>query len=377
MKKITIFLLVLSLAGCTAKEVNNASANSNIGQQETTTKAGVQPLVSSCTPTTCCFIATSNQATSQVEVYDPVVFDWTTAAARKWTWKPTTALGYSATAEIPLWGDPADVKLRNTTVFDGTSQVIVTSGGRLATIAAYPSGKKIWTMGYSNDSPGVSIHAAELLPNGNIALASAGRNWVRVYSSSQPIPNHDSFDTFSLISAHGVLWDPSINRLWVLGQIPKGAHVLTALIVGGTAAHPTLSEDTTRRATIPGLWGHDLYADYDDANKLWVTMNVNQTNGTMGVASFDKTTKQFTWVAGAANRTFVKSIGNQPGANQLVETRPDNLKTPAPVPYAPCDPSWNTSTVEFYNKTTGALVATRPVSGACFYKARIWNPCYQ
>ncbi|HSC37123.1 MAG TPA: DUF6528 family protein, partial [Chitinophagaceae bacterium] len=269
-----------------------------------------------------------------------------------------------------------EVKLRNTTVFSGTSQVIVTSGGRLATIAAYPSGQKIWTMGYSATSPQVSIHACELLPNGNIALASADRNWIRVYSSSQASPNQGVFSEFALTSAHGALWDPSINRLWVLGQL-NGVHKLLALEDTGTAAHPGLKLDTSRRITIPGLWGHDLYPDYDDPNKLWVTMNVNANNGTMGVASYDKTTKIFTWVPGAANRNFVKSIGNQPGGNQLVETRPDSMKSPAPSPYAPYKPSWNTSTVEFYNKTTGALSATRPVSGASFYKARVFDPCYQ
>jgi hypothetical protein len=327
----------------------------------------------------CCWIATTNQATEQIEVYDPAVFDWSTAAARKWTWKPTTANGYNATSEIPLWFNPADVKLRNTNVFAGTSQVIVTAGGRLATIAAYPSGNKIWTMGYSASDPQVSIHAAELLPNGNIALASAERNWIRVYSSSQPVPNQGKFDSFYLESAHGVLWDPSINRLWVLGKLikPTIRHVLTALEIKGTPAQPDIVEDTTREAIIPGFYGHDLYPDYDNPDTLFITMNTNVANGTMGVVKYSKSGHTFTWVPGAANRTFVKSIGNQPGANQLVETRPDNLKTPAPNPFAPCDPGWNTSTVEFYNRTTGAQVATRPVNGACFYKARVWNPNYQ
>lgn len=326
---------------------------------------------------TCCWIATTNQATEQIEVYDPAVFDWNTASARKWTWKPTTARGYNATTEIPLWFNPADVKLRNTNVFVNTSQVIVTAGGRLATIAAYPSGNKIWTMGYSG-TPAVSIHSAELLPNGNIALASADRNWIRVYSSSQPVPNHANFDSFPLISAHGALWDPSINRLWVLGRMLNPTRdVLTALEITGTALHPTIIEDASRQVTIPGLYGHDLYPDYDNPDTLFITMNTNAANGTMGVTKYSKSGNTFTWVPGAANRTFVKSIGNQPGANQLVETRPDNLKSPAPVPFAPCEPGWNTSTVEFYNRTTGVRVATRPVTGACFYKSRVWNPNYQ
>ena len=348
-------------------------------KQEITTGPSTENVTtaSSAVAATCCWIATTNQATEQIEVYDPAVFDWNTAAARKWTWKPTTARGYNATSEIPLWFNPADVKLRNTNVFANTSQVIVTAGGRLATIAAYPSGNKIWTMGYSA-SPSVSIHAAELLPNGNIALASAERHWVRVYSSSQSVPNHDNYDSFELVSAHATLWDPSINRLWVLGRLPDTAiDVLTALEITGTALQPVINEDASRRVTIPGFYGHDLYPDYDNPDTLFITMNTNVANGTMGVTKYSKSGNTFTWVPGAANRTFVKSIGNQPGSNQLVETRPDNLKSPAPNPFAPCDPGWNTSTVEFYNRTTGVRVATRPVNGACFYKARVWNPNYQ
>lgn len=374
-KRICLLLIALFISAClyTAckQEVPVASPATAEKNADATSSSEVMATA------TCCWIATTNQATEQIEVYDPVVFDWNTAAARKWTWKPATAGGYNATTEIPLWYNPAEVKLRNTNVFANTSQVIVTAGGRLATIAAYPSGKKIWTMGYSA-TPAVSIHSAELLPNGNIALASADRNWVRVYSSSQPVPNHDNFDTFNLVSAHATLWDPSINRLWVLGRLPDTAiDVLTALEITGTALNPKINEDKSRRVRIPGFWGHDLYPDYDNQDTLFITMNTNAAGGTMGITKYSKSGHTFTWVPGAANRTFVKSIGNQPGVNQLVETRPDNLKTPAPVPFAPCDPGWNTSTVEFYNRTTGVRVATRPVTGACFYKARVWNPNYQ
>jgi len=323
----------------------------------------VQPLATACG----CWIATTNQDSDhQIEVYDPAVYDWNTAAALKWSWKPTTAKGYSS-SEVSLWDDPTDVKLRNTTVFSGTSQAIVTSGGIMATIAAYPSGAREWIIGFHQYT---GVHSVELLPNGNIAVAAAGTtgqpygNWIRGYSSSQAPPNHANYDQFNLTSAHAVLWDPSINRLWVTGYMPGiSKHVLTALIVGGTAANPTLTEDTTRRSILPGAWGHDVYPYYYDNNKLWVSMNTDFNNG--GVYLYDKTTKTFTTAPGASNRDFVKSIGNQP-SGQIVEARP------RPNPST----GWVTDTVDFYSPA-GALNAQRAVTGAKFYKARVFDPDYQ
>ena len=321
-----------------------------------------------------CWIATTNQNSNhRIEVYDPAVFNWDTPAALKWSWKPATANGYSS-YEVSLWDNPTDVKLRNTTVFSGTSQAIAASGGILATIAAYPSGARKWIIGFA---PHTGVHSVELLPNGNIAVAAAGEtgytvgNWIRVYSSSQAAPNDTNYDQFNLASAHATLWDPSLNRLWVTGYLKvrragkpdTNMHVLTPLIVGGTAANPTLTEDSVRRSVLPGAWGHDVYPVYYDNNKLWVTMNTDFHNG--GAYIYDKTTKLFTAAPGASNRDFVKSIGNQP-SGQIVETRP------RPNPAS----GWVTDTVDFY-APSGALNAQRAVTGAKFYKARVFDPDYQ
>jgi hypothetical protein len=319
-----------------------------------------------------CWIGCCNQQNNTIEVYDPAVYYWDDASALKWSFKPSTSRGYSD-YEISLWnGGPAALKLRNTTAFSGTTQAIVTAAGQLATIAAYPSGNKIWVMGYAA-SPAVSIHSAELLPNGNIALASADRNWVRVYSSSQPVPNHDKFGEFPLGSAHAVLWDPTYNRLWVTGWLPINSNnywdplnqVLTALIVTDSAGYPRLAEDASKRAILPGKYGHDVYPVYYDVNKLWVTVNVDNADNTKGTYIYDKLSKTFTPAPGAANRNFVKSIGNQP-SGQIVELRPENAETGA----------WVNDSVSFYNND-GSYHTSRFKTGAKFYKARVFSPDYQ
>lgn len=366
-KKYTVLKLVLIIAvafcfaGCKKNNANLTEANTV-----------AQPKLSVESTSCGCWIAATNQANNTVEAYDPAVYYWSTAAALKWSFIPTTARGYSSTAEIPLWGGPTDVKLRNVTAFAGTTQAIATAGGRLATIAAYPSGNKIWTMGYSTDSPQVEIHSVELLPNGNIALASAGRGWVRVYSSSQPAPNNGHFAEFSLGSAHAVLWDPSISRLWVIGWLPINSpnywdplnQVITALQVAGTAANPVLTEDTNYRTVLPGKYGHEISPYYYDNNKLWVAVQVDNADNSKGVYIFDKTTKHFDHAPSPADRNFVKGVGNQP-SGQIVEIRPQNAGGTGPS-------SWQNDTVNFYNPA-----ATRIKPGAKFYKIRVFDPDYQ
>ncbi|GAB3917119.1 hypothetical protein [Mucilaginibacter boryungensis] len=321
-----------------------------------------------------CWIAGTNQDNNQIEAYDTTTtVTWGTP---KWSFAPTTARGYSSTAEIPLWGGPTDVKLRNTTVFSGYSQVIVTAGGRLATIAAYPSGNKLWTVGYSATAPQVDIHSTEILPNGNIALASAGRNWVRVYASAPSAPNHSTFSEFSLGSAHAVLWDPSIQRLWVIGWLPINSanywdplnQVITALQDTGTAANPGLKEDINYRAILPGKYGHEISPYYYDNNKLWVAVQVDNTDTNKGVYIFDKTTKTFTPVSGAANRNFVKGVGNQP-AGTIVEIRPKSAGGTG-------EDSWQNDTVKFYSHN-GTFMYNRIKPGAKFYKVKVFDPDYQ
>ena len=364
MKKNILLLLPAMVVACllSCKKMNDNSVTDAKAKEEAALLAS----------TACgCWIGCCNQQNNTIEAYDPAVYDWNSASALKWSFKPATEGGYSD-YEISLWNSgPAALKLRNTTAFAGTSQAIVTAAGQLATIAAYPSGKKIWVMGYAA-SPSVGIHSAELLPNGNIALASADRNWVRVYSSSQPVPNHDKIGEFWLGSAHAVLWDPTYERLWVTGWLPIHSanywdplnQVLTALIVSDSASVPRLKEDADRRVVLPGMYGHDVYPVYYDVNKLWVTVNVDKTNNEKGVYIYDKVSQTFAAAPGAANRNFVKSIGNQP-SGQIVELRPSSPST-----------GWINDTVSFYN-SDGSYHTVRIKTGAQFYKARVFNPDYQ
>lgn len=297
-------------------------------------------------------LALTNEAVKKIEIYDPMVTDWNTAAAKKWSWSPTTALGFSAD-EINRFGGGTDFKVRK--------GYAVMSDNSMAAVMTYPAGQRVWAKIISGN-----VHSAELLPNGNIALAASDGNWIRVYASSQG-PNNSNYGEFALGAAHAVLWDPELNVLWVTGQDQSNnTHILTALAVGGSDAMPELTELKQYRVALPTPWGHEVSAYYGNKNLLWVT-----TNG--GEYVFNKSTKTLS-MSPTNNLTFVKGIGNQPGG-QIVLVRPDANKNPRP-PVSCSLNNWSTSTIDFYT-AGGQRQGSRTVNGACFYKIKIVYDNYQ
>lgn len=312
------------------------------------------------TEATCCWVAITNQATKKIEVYDPADATWSTP---KWSWMPTTALSYNTASEISLWEAPTDIKVRNNTVFANTAQVITATSYRLATIARYTGtgtrGQKLWVMGFNDTT---SLHAMEILPDGNSVVASAGvdwpQGWIRIYSSSQPAPNHGVNTQYYFPSAHAVLWDETHKVLWALGnQLRKYGYNTTRS--GGTITNPKLDLLMTYNV-LPSPWGHDLSADVNNPDQLLLT-----TNG--GAYTFHISTGTFSDIPGAAYDTFVKAISSQPGQNMLVETKPSSGCTLN---------NWCTSVVHFYNAANGNAAGSRTVSGAAIYKGKTFDPNY-
>lgn len=356
-KAALVFLIAFSFASCQKIDEN---ADDSIGTGLNSKNMVNTPKNFSLTATALYDIACTSSSSNKIEIYPPGDTGGANWGAPKWSWKPTTGLGYSST-EVGYWtngssstgntGDPFEVKLRHSSVWSGTSQVIATVGGRLATILAYPSGQKLWARDL-----GASVwpHSAELLPNGNLATASSTGNLVRLYNTSST-----NYASASLTTAHGVLWDPVNYILWAIGQ-----STLTAYTTG-TRTSPALTEVTARRATLPTTGGHDVAPYYGDNNKLWVTTS-------SGVYIYNKTSKTFTASPGSSFKTKVKSIGNQPpsalGYPQIVLTKEA----------AGCGfNTWCTDTVKFYNLNSGTLDYKIAKPGGAFYKARVFSPEYQ
>ncbi|HVU55643.1 MAG TPA: DUF6528 family protein [Puia sp.] len=293
----------------------------------------------------CCLVSNTDDATKLIEVYDPADNTWTTP---KWSWKPTTALGYT-TADVALWAGGTDVKLRNNALF---GQVVIAASYGIVTIAGYPDGIKKWSLGFTSD---VQLHGVELLPNGNCLVANAdpANGYFAVIASSQSAPNNMAYTTYRAPSAHAVLWDSSHNCVWALSD------TLMKFTVGGTPEDPVLT--LVSRYNLPTRWGHDLSAYTTDGNLMWVSTN-------SGTYIFNKTNGGFRAVAGDAQGTFVKGISDQPGKNQIVEAKQD-------LEGCTFD-GWCTKTIRFYDLGSGAQTSTRTVNTAAFYKSKTFDPDY-
>lgn len=288
------------------------------------------------------WIAVTDQASQRILVFDPNVPDWNDPAALKWSWYPNADNGFSAST--PGWGLPSGVKLRKSEVWGGEWMVVVDSRG-LAAIVPYPAGnERKWSHVIAGN-----LHSAELLPDGNVAIAASTGGWVRVYTSSQG-PDSRTYAEYALPGAHGVLWDPSLELLWAVGD-----HVLVGLRVGGTPDAPVLEK--VRETALPTPWGHDLSPVYGDPDRLWVTTNTR-------VYQYVKSTD--TWITAffggdRLNLPTVKGVGNQPsGRVALTQPKAGSLY------------EWTTDTV-----TLLFPYEERTRDGAAFYKARVWSPEYQ
>lgn len=302
-----------------------------------------------------------NQASGLIEIYDPAVADWNSAAALKWSWQPTADKGYTPYA-LAHWDVPNDFKVRTIAAWGGNHLVACASNG-LCTIAAYPSGVKRWAY-----NVGSHPHSVELLPDGNIAVAVTDQDSVKVFMSSSSATDNIVHAAFHLVGAHSVMWDPVTATVRAIGN----DHIVS-LQLGGTIAAPVLTEVYNDRGYLvnggASVYGHDLSPDLNDSNILWCS-----TNG--GVYSFNKTTKLFTGGPGGStgiNKTFVKGISRQK-SGVFVITREDTVKSPQPADPV-TDPDWCTRYVDFYS-STGAFMYYRTKSGAKFYKGKIFRTPY-
>jgi hypothetical protein len=312
-------------------------------------------------------IVTTNQdnagPTKKIQVFDNDISDWNSSAALIWQWQPTTANGYS-TSELAAWGSPNGVKLRDNDTNWGGRWILSASSGGLATVASYPFGNKKWAY----DLGSVNPHDIELLPNGNVAVAASGGDFVRVYAASQGASNGTHAE-FPLTDAHAVLWDPTNNWLWALGLSE-----LKALSVGGTAASPTLTAVTGRAYSLPTAGGHSLAPYWGDANKLWVSTGsrtyIFDKTAAAGTDPFTLPPGPTTGLMGGGN----KAVSAQPSGIAIV-TRPDSIKSGLAEPST--QSTWTTAYVDVYSTSTGSLLSSYHRTGADWYKGYVFWPEYQ
>lgn len=298
-------------------------------------------------------VAAAEQATHQILVLDPTVSDWSTsndAVAVKWAWQPTEANGFSL-ADLSSWGAASSARLRHSDQLHSDVMLATASNGFVG-LVSYPSGQRVWS---TDVGVPPNAHYAELLPNGNVAVAATTPGWVRIYTASQGAGSAN-YVQFDLAAAHAVLWDPKSEVLWAVGL-----NDIVALKIGGPPNDPTI--EVARDTLLPQGGGHDVEPVYGETDRLWVST---------GSYVYQYLKSSDTWstsypAVGSIDRRGVKSVGNDPQTGQVLETVPSGLANPGS-----CATTWCTATVDFFLPDQAR---TRP--DAQFYRAVWWVADYQ
>ncbi|CAL9335757.1 hypothetical protein [Streptomyces sp. enrichment culture] len=263
-----------------------------------------------------------------------------TRANVKWSFKPSG-------------GHPMEHRVRDT-VADGRILLIATGtrDGGVASIRRRSDNKLLWSA-----SLGTYLHAIERAPGTGVVVV-AGRSrgpapggdggatpggkiyvYRRTGSSSSTLVKAQQFDFHQ---AHGVLWDPHLERMWIIG-----GSVLQAYRIVTTSTSAKLVADPERKIKVTR--GHDLQPDYTSPNRLLFT-------DTNGVYSYDKAAKKVTELYG---RRKVKSFVRHASGEEMWTGASDGGS------------AFGTKWVHFNTAGARALqIGSSPV----IYKARIVDP---
>ena len=246
----------------------------------------------------------------------------------------------------------AGIKFRDCDYYGG--EVVIACGDASAVIVDYKTKKQILKTKDVAHNP----HSVEILPNGVYAVASSTGNEVRIFGAGKTVHS----DKATLEQAHGVLWDPQNNCLWM-----AGGNTLVAYRVTGTAANPKL-EAIEGKTYYPNGAIHDLSPLYGNPDCLLIT-------GSKGVVLFNKKTGKVSYDyqggAFAKGESYVPGVGNFLQDNVLVFTtiRKDTLTYK----------EWGTDQVGMFIPLGGnrGKVLYRQCKSDAYYKVRVWSTDYQ
>lgn len=265
-------------------------------------------------------------------------------------------------------GHTGDVKYRTGTVFGDI--LLVTGDKSSANTGMYnfSTGKSIWTTG----SPGSNPHAIEILPSGNIVIASSTDGKVRLFKTAALITNDkttaNQYTDYTLEDAHGVLWDPTYRVLWALGR-----YELKAYTISGRGTGEKLVEMTSMSIALPEGYrgGHDLSPDYTNTRYLYITvgefaLKIDKDEHKI-ITNFDHSN-----IMSAKN---IKGFSNNPAGNFFIT---GELGGTGCVWDSDWYESWCTNTIYFCRYSNNTYEKIKLTSSkSAIYKARALCGTYQ
>lgn len=281
------------------------------------------------------YVGTTEQTQNKVMVFDKnKAFS---DANRHWSFSP----GGGA------WANLSDVKFRATEA-QGWIALVAASGGK-AGIVNIGSEKNTELNDLSwSASPGGNPHAIERVPgNGSVIVASSdGKLTVYAPSSVASLGSLAKVQTIDYAGAHGVLWDPTYELLWVVGKNRFSHYAVTG------SKRSTRLKYAAHFSLGSGNLGHDLQPDYTNRQKMLITA----TKGVYELLTDGGTFRSRQISTERSVKSYVKH-----SSGEVVSIKGDGTQ--------PRD--WANKTVRF------SASADRTRTGAQFYKARIWTTAFQ
>lgn len=285
-----VCILSIWLVSCGVGDLSDKESDPEELQSSESAIKGTNYVMATCTNKKCVVLY-------DLDLYDGENLD----NCEIWSFAPASTEAYEGGGGI------SGVKYREDTVFGDV--VIVCAGNGYAAIVSYPDGETLWE---TLDS-GSNSHAIEILPSGNVAVAASSGNTLRLFASSAVLQNDTEkasvYKEYFLKDGHGVLWDPEYKVLWAVGQKD-----LNAYTVAGEGSDEELILRDDLGTLKPGLYGHDLSADFLDANYLWVT-------GGSHVYHFNKETGELSLdyeFGDKLDKPSVKGFGNNPDGSYFL-----------------------------------------------------------
>lgn len=328
---------IFALCGCaTTSGVSGLASVANAF--DTAAKSSGRPEI----PTDAKIICVEQNSKSVI-IFDANASDWNNPNSIKFRWSANTAPEIRDADRVKFGG------LTDCKSVDGGAKILVSaSHGGIALLDA-KTGAVIFYTSVASPSEtwkDVNPHSSEILPDGNIAVASSyGKRNIILLSVPENCKSPDEIKQFPIpfISAHGAIWDSANKLLWVLGW-----EEFAGFSYNFDKQKPELKKVHSFKVQTNGkpFGGHDLsYVPNTDILIL---------TGDGEIKLFDTKTHQFATVEIADNQ--IKSMSKLPSING----------NGAIIVMKPSKSYWSDS-IRFYAKnfpTAGKL------DGAKFYKAR-------
>lgn len=210
-----------------------------------------------------------------------------------WTWDAHEAQDLPETYREKKFNSVDDCK-----AIDKGRKILVSSSSGAVAILDSKSRKALFYADVPN------AHSVEILPGNRLAAAAstaAKGNRIMLFDAARP--DRVLFED-SLYSAHGLVWHKGRKTLFALGYDVLREYRLTR----------TDSLVLSNSWKIPGISGHDLYAD-SKGDGLFMTEHT-------GVWRFDLKTYRFEKIEGFPDTENIKSIGRNK-SGQFIYTVPE------------------------------------------------------